>query len=434
MHITFTIAVIALFTLVYVFLMTDMRHRTAVAMLGAAATVFVAEVFYKNTEDFWSFIDFETLALLMGMMIIVGVLAHSGFFEYLGVKTLQLSKGDPKKFFFGMFFLTAFTSAFLDNVTTVLLMTPLILYVTAILEIDPMPFLLGEIMASNIGGTATLIGDPPNIMIGTGAGLSFMQFIKYETPISIFNVIMSAIFIYYIFKDRFALKYPENIQNKIKEFDPQKAIKDKYLMRVGLIILFFVIVLFFLSDVIGVSEAVIALLGGSLALFLIMDHETVEKVIMQVEWTTLLFFMALFIIVGYLNSTGALDMVARWMVKISGGNKIVLVMVILWGSAIISAFVDNIPFTATMIPVISALIARNPSLNTHHVLWWALSMGACLGGNGTVIGASANVVVSGIAKKNGIDINFRNYAKIGAPVTIFILLISSVYLYFLATL
>ncbi|NOZ92094.1 hypothetical protein GM182_01705 [bacterium 3DAC] len=434
MHITFTVAVIALFALVYVFLMTDIRHRTAVAMLGAAATIFVAEVFYGNTEDFWSFIDFETLALLMGMMIIVGILAHSGFFEYLGVRTLQLSKGDPVKFFFGMFFLTAFTSAFLDNVTTVLLMTPLVLYVTAILEIDPMPFLLGEIMASNIGGTATLIGDPPNIMIGTGAGLSFIQFIKYETPISILNVIMAAFFIYFIFKDKFTLKHPDGVEEKIKGFEPDKAIKNRYLMRAGLAILLFVIVLFFVSDIIGVSEAVVALLGGSLALFLVIDHETVEKVVMQVEWTTLLFFMSLFIIVGYLDSTGVLDMVAQWMVKVSGGDKVVLVMVILWGSAVISAFVDNIPFTATMIPVISSLIARDPSLNTHNVLWWALSMGACLGGNGTVIGASANVVVSGIAKKNGIDINFKNYAKVGAPVTIFILIISSVYLYFLATL
>jgi len=434
MHITFTVAVIALFVVVYVFLMTDFRHRTAVAMLGAAATIFVAEVFYKDTADFWQFVDFETLALLMGMMIIVGILAYSGFFEYLGVRTLQLSKGNPVKFFFGMFFLTAFTSAFLDNVTTVLLMTPLILYVTTILEIDPMPFLLGEIMASNIGGTATLIGDPPNIMIGTGAGLSFIQFIKYETPISIFNVILASIVIYLIFRHRFVVNDPQSVEKKLKGFDAEKAIKDRYLMRAGLIVLISVIALFFFSDMLGVSEAVVALLGGAMVLFLVIDHETVENVVTHVEWTTLLFFMSLFIIVGYLNSTGVLDAVASWMVKVSGGNKIALVMIILWGSAIISAFVDNIPFTATMIPVISALVSQDPSLDTHHVLWWSLSMGACLGGNGTVIGASANVVVSGIAKKNGIDINFKNYAKVGAPVTIFILLISSVYLYFLATL
>ncbi len=434
MHLTFTVAVVALFAIVYVFLMTDFRHRTAVAMLGAAATIFVAEVFYGNTEDFWSFIDFETLALLMGMMIIVGILAHSGFFEYLGVKTLQMSKGDPVRFFFGMFFLTAFTSAFLDNVTTVLLMTPLVLYVTAILGIDPMPFLLGEIMASNIGGTATLIGDPPNIMIGTGAGLSFIQFIKYETPISILNVLLSSLFIYVIFRYRFVVSKPDDVAEKLKRFEPDKAIKNPYLMKSGLIILIFVIVLFFLSDILGISEAVVALMGGSLALFLVVEHETVEKVVTDVEWTTLLFFMSLFIIVGYLSSTGVLDMVAKWMIRISGGSKTILVMVILWGSALISAFVDNIPFTATMIPVISSLISQNPDLNTHNVLWWALSMGACLGGNGTVIGASANVVVSGIAKKNGIDINFKNYARVGAPVTVMILLISSVYLYFLAIL
>ncbi len=432
MHITFTISVLALFALVYILLMADFRHRTAVAMLGAAVVIFVAQVFYKDAEDFWHFIDFETLALLMGMMIIVGILAHSGFFEYLGVRTLQVSRGDPVKFFFGMFFLTALTSAFLDNVTTVLLMTPLILYVTAILKIDPVPFLLGEIMASNIGGTATLIGDPPNIMIGTGADLSFIQFIKYEFPISMLNVLLASVLIYFMFRKHFVVENPEEVKEKLKGFEPEKAIKDRYLMRAGLIILLTVITLFFLSDLLGVSEAVVALLGGSLALFLIIDHETVERVVTDVEWTTLLFFMSLFIIVGYLNSTGVLDLVAKWMVNISGGNKVMLVMIILWGSAIISAFVDNIPFTATMIPVISALISQNPDLNTHHVLWWALSMGACLGGNGTVIGASANVVVSGMAKKNGIDINFRNYAKVGAPVTIFILLVSSIYLYFLA--
>ncbi len=432
MHITFTISVLALFTLVYVLLMTDFRHRTAVAMLGAAVVVFVAQVFYKDTEDFWHFIDFDTLALLMGMMIIVGILAHSGFFEYLGVRTLQISRGDPVRFFFGMFFLTALTSAFLDNVTTVLLMTPLILYVTTILKVDPFPFLLGEIMASNIGGTATLIGDPPNIMIGTGAGLSFVQFIKYEFPISILNVIMASLLIYLIFRSHFRMEDKEHVEEKLKGFEPEKAIKDRYLMKAGLAILLTVITLFFFTDALGISEAVVALIGGSLALFLIIDHETVERVIMDVEWTTLLFFMSLFIIVGYLNSTGVLKVVANWMVEISGGNKVLLVMIILWGSAIISAFVDNIPFTATMIPVISALVSQNPSLNTHHVLWWALSMGACLGGNGTVIGASANVVVSGMAKKNGININFKNYAKVGAPVTIFILLISSIYLYFLA--
>lgn len=431
MHITFAVVVVFLFVIIYLFLITDIRHRTAVAMVGSSVVIFVAKVFYKDPTDFWLFIDFDTLALLVGMMLVVGLLSHSGFFEYLGVKVLKYSKGDPKKFFFGIFFVTAVTSAFLDNVTTVLLMTPLILYVTNILGINPVPFLLGEIMASNIGGTATLIGDPPNIMIGTGAGLSFLDFFKYETGISFLNTILASLIIYFMFKRSFQVVNEKIVESHLKRMIPEKAIKDRFLMRAGLIILFFVIVLFFLADWLNISESVIALIGGSLSLFIVIEHETVEKLVTDVEWTTLLFFMSLFIIVGYLESTGILDQIANILIEVSGGNSFKLVMLILWGSALLSAFVDNVPFTATMIPIIISVISSNPSLNHHNVLWWALSMGACLGGNASPIGASANLVVTGIAKRNGIDIDFKEYAKAGVPVTIAVLLMSSAYLFLL---
>jgi len=268
-------------------------------------------------------------------------------------------------------------------------------------------------------------------MIGTGADLSFLDFFKYETGISFLNTMLASLIIYFMFKRNFQIAKNKTVASHLKRMIPEKAIKDRFLMRAGLIILFFVIVLFFLADWLKVSESVIALIGGSLSLFIVIEHETVEKIVTDVEWTTLLFFMSLFIIVGYLESTGILDRIAHILIEASGGNSFKLVMLILWGSAILSAFVDNVPFTATMIPIIISLISSNPSLNRHNVLWWALSMGACLGGNAVPIGASANLVVTGIAKRNGIDISFKEYTKVGVPVTIAVLIMSSAYLFLL---
>lgn len=417
----FTLALLLIFFVVYVFLATEWRHRTAVAMLGASTAIIVARLFYGHTENFWNMVDFDTIGLLMGMMVIVGVLSHSGFFEYLGVKVAVKSGGSPRRFFFGVFFLTAFTSAFLDNVTTVLIMTPLVIYVAKAMETDPMPFLIGEVIASNIGGTATLIGDPPNIMIGTGADLSFLSFMVYQAPVIVVETIVAAFLVYFMYR-RSLDKPPKKLL--IRDVQIKSSV-----MIGALIVLGLTIFLFFIGGFIGIPETVAALLGASLAMLLV-EHEHVEKVVRDVEWTTILFFVALFIIVGYLEKTGLLDWVAHKLVDVSGGG-FALIMVILWGSAVFSAFVDNIPFTATMIPIVASLVAMDPALDHHHAIWWALSMGACLGGNATVIGASANVVVSGIARRNRLPMTFFNFAKVAAPTTAAVLLISSAYLYLL---
>ncbi|MCD6559126.1 MAG: ArsB/NhaD family transporter [Palaeococcus sp.] len=403
--ITMEAVALAVFLFTYGLIMSERIHRTVAAMFGAAVVMMLKVVPWEKLPEY---LDLDTIFLLAGMMIIVNTARNSGLFEYLAIKTAKLAKGSPIRVLLLFSVVTALVSSFLDNVTTVLLLTPMLLYISRLMEINPMPFLLSEIFASNIGGAATLIGDPPNIMIGSAAKLSFMDFILNMSPIAFIDLLVSIVLIYFIYRG--ALKVDERDREKInrtlERLDEKAAIKDLALFRKSIATIGLVVVLFFLHDRLGVEPAVVALFGASF--ILLWSREKPEEVLEKVEWATLFFFGGLFIIVGGLVETGFIGQLANWITSHIVGEGEALIA-IAWFSAFASAIIDNIPFTATMIPLIKAM---GGSLNVYP-LWWALSLGACLGGNGTAIGASANVVVIGIAEREGVKITFGDFLKVG---------------------
>ncbi|WP_297421035.1 ArsB/NhaD family transporter [Thermococcus sp.] len=403
---TMEIAALLVFIGVYVLIMSERIHRTIAAMVGASVILLLNIVPWEKLPEY---LDLGTILLLAGMMTVVNIARDSGLFEYIAIKTAKLSKGSPLKVLLLFSVVTAFVSAFLDNVTTVLLLTPMLLYITRQMDVNPIPFLLSEVFASNIGGTATLIGDPPNIMIGSAAGLSFNDFLVNMAPIAFIDLIITVGIIYVAYRGamKFHRERTNSIRRGIMSLNEEDAIKDRALFKKSIITIAAIIVAFFFHDRIGVEPAVIALAGASF--LLLWSGASPEYALEKVEWATLFFFGSLFIIVGALVETGAIDQLAGWMLKHVHGEGGAVVAVT-WFSALSSAIVDNIPFTATMIPLIKAM---GSSLNTYP-LWWALSLGACLGGNGTAIGASANVVVVGIAHREGIRITFGDFLKVGA--------------------
>ncbi len=405
---TMEIIALSIFIGVYALIMSEKIHRTVAAMVGASLILLLNIVPWKKLPEY---LDLDTILLLAGMMTIVNIARDSGLFEYIAIKTAKLSKGSPIKVLLLFSVVTAVVSAFLDNVTTVLLLTPMLLYITRQMDVNPIPFLLSEVFASNIGGTATLIGDPPNIMIGSAAGLSFNDFLANMAPIAFLDLFITIGIIYLAYRGamRFHKERAEAIKLGIMSLNEEDAIKDRALFKKSVIMTAAVIVAFFFHDRIGVEPAVIALTGASL--LLLWSGASPEYALEKVEWATLFFFGGLFIIVGALVQTGFMDQVADWMLGFVHDEG-TAVFVISWFSAFSSAIVDNIPFTATMIPLIKAL---GSSLNTYP-LWWALSLGACLGGNGTAIGASANVVVVGIAHREGIKITFGDFLKVGMTI------------------
>ncbi|WP_457750723.1 SLC13 family permease [Thermococcus sp.] len=390
---------------VYVFIISEKVHRTVAAMVGASIVLFANIVPWDKIAEY---LDLSTILLLAGMMVVVNIARESGLFEYIAIKTAKFSKGSPMKVLILFSIVTAVVSAFLDNVTTVLLLTPMLIYITRQMDVNPVPFLLAEVFASNIGGTATLIGDPPNIMIGSAAGLSFNEFIFNMAPIAFIDLFITVGIIYLAFRGTISThkERGEAIKRSIMSLDEKDAIRDKTLFRKSVIVILAIVIGFFLHDALNIKPAVIALTGASA--LLLWSGASPEYALEKVEWATLFFFGGLFIIVGALVETGFIDQVADWMMTYIHSETQAILM-ISWFSAFASAIIDNIPFTATMIPLIKAM---GGSLNTYP-LWWALSLGACLGGNGTAIGASANVVVIGMAYREGIKITFVDFLKIG---------------------
>ena len=360
--------------------------------------------------------------VLVGMMLFVAVVKNSGIFEYIAIKSAKIAKGKPVNIMIIFILITTILSAFLDNVTTVLLIGPMTIAITRILNINPIPFLITQIMASNIGGTATLIGDPPNIMIGSAANLGFTDFILNTGLPVIFIIITAIIYFLLIYKKQLVVD-EENI-SKVMEMDENKAIKDKSLMIKSIVLIVLVVIGFIFHSQLQMESCVIALLAA--IIMLLIGKQDAEEIILGVEWSTILFFIGLFIVVGGLEETGVIDKLANLLVSATSGNMILTMIIILWASAIISSFLDNIPFVATLIPLI--LTMQQTGNIDVTPLWWALSLGACLGGNGTLIGASANVVLSSISSKNGYPITFKHYMKIGFPLMIISIIISSIYL------
>lgn len=410
---------IVIFLITMTAIMTERVHRTVAAFTGAILLI-ITHILTIETSV--SYVDLNTVGVLVGMMLFVAVVKNSGIFEYIAIKSAKIAKGKPVNIMIIFILITAILSAFLDNVTTVLLIGPMTIAITRILKINPVPFLITQIMASNIGGTATLIGDPPNIMIGSAANLGFTDFI-INTGIPVIFIIITAILYFLVLYKKQLVVEEENI-SKVMEMDENKAIKDKSLMIKSIVLIVLVVIGFIFHSSLQMESCVIALLAA--IIMLLIGKQDAEEIILSVEWSTILFFIGLFIVVGGLEETGVIGKLANLLVSATSGNIVLTMIIIVWASAIISSFLDNIPFVATLIPLILTMQqAGNIDVTP---LWWALSLGACLGGNGTLIGASANVVLSSISNKNGYPITFKHYFKIGFPLMIISIIISSIYL------
>ena len=418
---TYFVLSIAIFVAVYVLIIIDKFDRAVVSLSGAMLMVLVRVL---DQKDAFAVIDFNTIGLLIGMMIIVMIMRRTGFFEYLGVRMVKASKADPFRLLIMLCVTTGVMSAFLDNVTTILLILPITLSVTRELKVSPIPFIISAVFASNVGGTATLIGDPPNIMIGSQAGLNFMDFIFNESLICLAMLIVTSLI--FAFMYRKSLHTEAHVKAKVMELDADSCITDHFLLRKCLIVFAFVIVGFLLHGALHYESSTIALTGAVVLLFV--SGINSELVLMELEWKTIFFFCGLFILVGGIKETGVIGMMATGVIDVTGGDLFLTAMAILWVSAIASAFIDNIPFVATMIPLILSMGKMTGMDITP--LWWALSLGACLGGNGTAIGASANVVAIGMADREGYRITFGHYFKIAFPVMLITIVISTVYIYF----
>jgi len=412
------IIAVAVFVLVMAAVVSEKIHRAAAAIAGALLVVLTGILTF---EESLGFIDFNTLGVLIGMMVFVGVVKESGLFEFLAIKAAKVAKGNPWKIMVLFIIITAVLSAFLDNVTTVLLIGPMTLTICGILKINPIPFLMTQILASNVGGTSTLIGDPPNIMIGSAAGLSFGAFIS-NLALPVIVILIVFIFCFRFMYGR-KMSADQSAMQLVMQLDEKKAIKDKALFIKSIIMILVVVLGFVLHGVIHVDSSVVAL--SAAAIMLVIGKQDVEEIVCHIEWTTILFFVGLFVVVGGMEKVGIIHALADMLINATNGQLVVTMVIIVWASAIISAILDNIPFCATMIPVIMTMEASGMDVMP---LWWALSLGACLGGNGSLIGASANVVLSGIANREGHPITFMSFLKVGFPMMIISVAIATVYL------
>lgn len=413
---------IVIFLLTYGMIIAERIHRTIVAMLGAIVMVGVGIVDQENAIHH---IDFNTLGLLVGMMIIVGITAETGLFNYIAIAAAKKAKGVPIRILVALALITAVGSAFLDNVTTVLLMVPVTFSITRQLKVSPIPFLLTQIVASNVGGTATLIGDPPNIMIGSAVKeLTFNAFLVNLAPI--------VIIILLVYIGIFTLMYRKKIRTTeeavrgLMAIDARKLITNARLLIQSLVVLGLVMVGFFTHQLLHLESATVALAGAFILLLLTGEH-AMENALSKVEWTTIFFFVGLFVLVSGLVETGVIADLASKAIDWTGGDPVATSMLILWLSAIASSFLDNIPFVATMIPMIQEIGALGYGDLTP--LWWSLALGACLGGNGALVGASANLIVAGLAAKEGHPITFMKFLKFGFPLMLLSIVICSGYIY-----
>lgn len=419
----------AILLISYVFIALEKIPKVTVALLGAVTTILLGLLSQTKFADgginplyFINFIDFNVIFLLVSMMIIVSIATKSGMFNWLANELLKHTKGKPIVILFVLGLFTAITSAFLDNVTTVILIMPITFFIAKKLDINPIPFLMTEVFASNIGGTATLIGDPPNIIIGSAAGLSFMDFVKELTLIVMVILIVVLTLLSLFFKKQ--LVTTEERMASIAQIDNSKTIKDKPLLIRSLIVLAGVILGFVLHDVTHIETSIMAMLGASILLI----FEKPSDLFKEVEWNTIFFFIGLFIIIGGVEASGGIALMAKWILGVTQGSEKATALLILWGSGVISGIIDNIPYTATMTPMILE-IQRVMGAAYAEPLWWCLSLGACLGGNMTIIGAAANVIVSETAAANNHPISFMRFMKYGVIVMFISLALSSIYIY-----
>jgi Na+/H+ antiporter NhaD/arsenite permease-like protein len=421
---------IVIFLISYAIIISEKIHRSVIALFGAGMmVVFGITDIHKVFEQY---IEWSTIALLVGMMILVGITAKTGVFQYVAIKSAKWVKGDALRLLITLSALTAIASAFLDNVTTVLLIVPVTFSITRILGLNPVPYLIAEIIASNVGGTATLIGDPPNIMIGSeNPHLTFNAFLFNLGPIAAIILGVTLVMLYFIYRKQ--LKTNPEKSKILLALKEEEYITDVPLMKKSLIVLGLTILGFVLHSVIHVDSSVIAMLGATVLMLIGLREHDVEEAFDSVEWATIFFFVGLFALVGGLQASGVIEGMAKLFLEWTNYEVKSTAVVILWVSGIASGFIDNIPFVATMIPLIESmaqdlnLAVDSPQINT---LWWSLALGACLGGNMTIIGASANVIVAGLASREGHSFSYWEFLKIGFPITMVSLVLAHLYIYF----
>src|SRR6266851_5535371 len=415
----------------YAIIMSEQVNRAVIALVGAGVMILVGVLVQ---EEAFKGIDWNTIGLLTGMMILVSISRRSGMFEYLAIWSAQAAKASPAGILLLLQLTTAVVSALLDNVTTVLLIVPVTLAITRELRVPPYPFLFAEIFASNIGGTATLIGDPPNILIGSQAGLSFNEFVIHLTPVILVVMAAQAVMIHFLWgKD---LRSTPAHKKRVMAMRAQDAILDWVLLKQSLVVLAAVIVAFVIARQLNAEPATIAMSGAAVLMFLDnwqhhneKQSENVHRTFGDVEWITIFFFIGLFIVVHGVEVGGLLALIANRMVEATGGRLASAGYAILWASAFLSAIIDNIPFVATMIPLIKSMAPAFGGADKIEPLWWCLSLGACLGGNGTLIGASANLTVAGIAERNNIPFRFMTYTMYAFPMMLVSAAICHVYVW-----
>jgi len=425
-----------IFLMAYAIIISEKIHKTIVAIFGAGLMLVLKileqhEAFHL--EEFG--IDWNVIFLLISMMIIINLMRPTGVFEYIAIKSAKMGKGEPFRIMAIFAVVTAVLSALLDNVTTVLLITPVTLLIADALDVDPIPYLISCALASNIGGTATLIGDPPNIMIASKAQLSFMDFIYHLTPVVILMMVFYIFAIKLIWGKK--LKTRDELKSRIMSMNENEAIKDPVMLKKSLFVLALVLTGFVFHGVLHFQPATVALFGAGLLLLLSKTHEP-HHILAEVEWPTIFFFMGLFIIVGAVVKVGLIKWMSVQVLELTQGNMFATSMVIMWFSAIASAIVDNIPYVATMNPLVADMARQLwPDLSgvelLHHPdlmpVWWSLALGACLGGNGSAIGASANVIVVGMSEKAGKKISFMKFMAYGMPIMFMTVAVSTVYVW-----
>jgi Na+/H+ antiporter NhaD/arsenite permease-like protein len=415
---------IAVFVIAYILIASEKVHRTKVALGGAAVMLLLhvsdAEKAFFSEE---TGIDWNVIFLLLGMMVIVSVLRQTGVFEYVAIWAAKRARGRPYRLMVMLVTITAVASALLDNVTTVLLIAPVTFLVCERLALDPVPYLIAEVMASNIGGTATLVGDPPNIIIASRAGLSFNDFLVHLAPLVVLLMVVFCLLCRWLFRGAFG--YDPDRVSEVMALEEKEAITDRRLLVQSLAVLGIMIAAFVLHPVLHYEPSIVALLGAGL--LVAATKVTTEQALEEVEWPTLVFFAGLFVMVGGLVETGVVGAVSRAAADVTGGRLGLTTMILLWGSAGLSAMIDNIPYVATMSPIVADLVQQQGGHG--QVLWWALALGADLGGNATAIGASANVVVLGIAARNGTPISFWHFTRYGLVVTLVMIALATPYLW-----
>jgi Na+/H+ antiporter NhaD/arsenite permease-like protein len=421
MHIQANAALaVFIFLLAYFFIITRRLNEAVVALAGSLILILLGVV--KQPEAIAS-IDFNTLGFLLGMMIVVDIARRSGLFEYIGVWAARITRAEPVLILLVLAVVAALLSAFLNNIAAVLLIVPVCFYLTDSLGINPVPFLFAVIISSNIGGTATLIGDPTHVIIGTATGLSFAEFIKNLGPVVLLILVLTLVLFWIIWRKD--LRVSKEGRSRLLALELKDQIADRGLLIRSLIVFGLMLIGFFFTRQLHLDTATVALAGA--IILTISGQESIEESLLNVDWPTILFILGFFVMVGALTNTGMIHLFAQWFVKLAGNNLTILTMVVLWFSAIMSAFIDNIPFVTAMVPLIKGIGAMTGTSLVP--LWWALALGGVLGGNGTIIGAITNIIVAGVARRNGYPITYLDYMKIAFPLMVFSIVLSSLYLF-----